>query len=129
LLLLFSCAKDKLSKTLDFQQFTIEVPANWDSYSKPGIDSKVGGIKNGKNKLEYDYGWYSYAFKNETTATHTRTSTTIDRRPALIVQPITKGQGVIGVYIQVDSQNKFSLSGKDIKNEDTVLKIFKSVKF
>jgi len=129
LLLLFSCEKDEMSKILDFQQFTIEVPADWERYSLQGTDSKVGGIKNRKDKLEYDYGWYSYDFKNETTATHTRTLTIIDGKDALIVKPIEKGNGVIGVFIQVDSQNKFSLAGRDIKNEDTAIKIFESVKF
>ncbi|MGV3587934.1 MAG: hypothetical protein ACO1OF_13085 [Adhaeribacter sp.] len=129
LLLLFSCKKDELSKTLNFQQFTITVPSNWESYSLQGIDSKAGGIKNKKDKLEYDFGWYSYAFQKETTATHTRILTTIDGKHALIVKPIKKGQGVIGVFIQVDSLNKFSLSGMDIKNEDTAIKIFESVKF
>ncbi|PVY38380.1 hypothetical protein [Pontibacter virosus] len=128
-LLLLSCEKDKLSETLDFKDFTIEAPSNWESFTSQGYDSKTGGITNGKDELTYDYGWYAYDFKNETTATHTRTSTTIDGRPALIVKPIEKGKGVIGVFIQVDSQNKFNLSGLDIKDEDTVLKIFESVKF
>lgn len=128
-LILVSCEKEELSKTLDFQQFTIEVPANWESYSLQGFDSKVGGIKNNKDTLKYDYGWYSYDFKKETTGTHFRFSTTIDGKPALIVRPIQKGKGVIGVFIQVDSQNKFSLSGQNIKDEDTVLKIFESIKF
>ncbi|PTX18327.1 hypothetical protein C8N40_106126 [Pontibacter mucosus] len=128
-LLLMSCEKDKLSKTLNFEGFTIEVPSNWESFTSQGYDSKTGGITNGKDKLTYDYGWYSYDFKNETTATHSRISITIDGKPALIVKPVEKGKGVIGLFIQVDSQNKFSLSGLDIKDEDTVLKIFESVKF
>ena len=138
LILLFSCEKngmskicekDEMSKILDFQEFTIEVPADWESYSLQGIDSKVGGIKNRKNKLGFDYGWYSDDFKNETSATHKRTLTIIDGKDALIVKPIEKGNGIIGVFIQVDSQNKFSLAGRDIKNEDTAIKIFESVKF
>ncbi len=128
-LLLLSCEREDLSKTMDFEQFTIDVPADWKSFTSQGYDSKTGGITNGKDKLTYDYGWYSYKFKNETTATHTRTTTTVDGKPALIVTPLQKGKGVIGVFIQVDSQNKFSLFGKNIEDEATVLKIFKSVKF
>ncbi|RAU83065.1 hypothetical protein [Pontibacter arcticus] len=128
-LLLLSCKKEELSKTLDFEQFTIDVPSNWESFTSQGIDSKTGGITNGKDKLDYDYGWYSYNFKNETTATHIRITTTIDGKPALIVKPIEKGKGIIGVFIQVDSQNKLSLYGRDIKNEDTLMKIFDSIKF
>ena len=128
-LLLFACKKDELSKTLDFQQFSIKVPANWESYSLQGFDSKVGGIKNRVDKLEYDYGWYSYDFKKETNDTHTRVSTIIDGKPALIIKPKNKGKGIIGLFIQVDGTTKFSFFGKDIKNEDTAIKIFESVKF
>ncbi len=128
-LLLVSCEKDKLSKTLDFEQFTMEVPSTWKSYPGQGYDSKTGKITNRKDELTYDHGWHSYDFQNETSATHTRTSISIDGKPALIVKPIEKGKGVIGVYIQVDNLNRFNLSGKNIKNEDTVLKIMESVKF
>jgi hypothetical protein len=128
-LLLLSCEKDKLSETLDFGQFTLDVPAHWKSFTSQGYDSKTGGITNGKDELTYDYGWYAYDFKNETSATHTRTSITIDGNPALLVRPIEKGKGTIGVFIQVDSQNKFNLSGQDIQDEDTVIKIFESVRF
>ena len=128
-LLLLSCTKDKLSETLDFGHFTMEVPANWKSFSSQGYDSKTGGITNGQDKLTYDYGWYAYDFKNETAATHTRTSITIDGKPALLVRPIEKSKGVIGIFVQVDSQHKFNLFGQDIQDEDTVIKIFESVRF
>lgn len=128
-LLLFSCKKEKLIKTLDFEQFTVNVPDNWKSFTKQGYDSKTGEISNGRDKLNYDYGWYSYNFKNETTATHTRMATIIDGKNALIVKPKEKGKGVIGVFIQVDDHYKLSIAGKDIKNEATVLKIFQSVRF
>lgn len=129
-LLLSSCLGDNLdTKTLDFEEFTIEVPANWESFSRQGYDSKVGGITNGKIELTYDYGWYSSNFENKTTATHIRTETTIDGKPALIVQPIKKGNGIIGVYIEVGGPIRFNLMGRDIKNEDAVRKIFESVKF
>jgi hypothetical protein len=128
-LLLLSCEKDELSKTLEFEEFTIEVPSNWQSFTSQGYDSKTGGIRNGKDELTFDYGGYSYDFKDKTTATHTRISTTIDGRPALIVEPIEKGKGVIGVFIQVDNQNKFSFYGRDIQDVGTVRKIFESVKF
>lgn len=128
-LLLLSCEKDELSKTMEFEDFTIEVPSNWQSFTSQGYDSKTGGIRNGKDELAFDYGWYSYDFTDETTATHTRISTTIDGKSALIVEPIEKGKGVIGVFIQVDNQNKFSFYGRDIKDAGTVRKIFESVKF
>jgi len=116
-------------KTLDFEQFTIDVPADWESFTSQGYDSKVGGITNGKILLTYDYGWYSNDFQNETTENHLRTVTTIDGKPALIVQPIKRGAGIIGVFIDVGGPMRFNLMGKDIKDEDKVIEIFESVRF
>ncbi len=104
-LLLLSCEKDELSKTLEFEEFTIEVPSNWQSFISQGYDSKTGGIRNGKDELTFDYGGYSYDFTNETSATHTRISTTIDGRPALIVEPIDKAKPFICVFIKVALDN------------------------
>lgn len=128
-LLLIRCKKEKLDKTLDFGQFTIDVPANWTSFTSQGYDSKTGGIRNGQDELTYDYGWYSYDFRNETTSTHTRLTTTIHGKPALVVRPLTKGKGVVGAYVQVDSQYRFSMVGHDVTDEEIVMKIFRSVKF
>lgn len=129
-LLFLGCIDDSPeSKTLDFEDFTIVVPADWESFISQGYDSKVGGITDGRIVLTYDYGWYSNDFQNETAESHLRTATTIDGRPALIVQPINKGTGVIGVYIEVGGSMRFNLMGRDIKDEEKVVRIFKSIKF
>jgi hypothetical protein len=129
-LLLFNCVNGELRfKTLDFEEFSLRGPVDWKSFSSQGYDSKVGGITNGKEELVFDYGWYSYDFKNETTATHRRIHTTIDSKTALIVLPINTGEGIVGLFINVDDKTKFNLWGRDIKNEDVVKKIFESVKF
>lgn len=125
-----SCEKDsELYKTIDLELFNIEVPEDWQNIPQQGYDSKVGIISNGKDDLTYDYGWHSYNFDNETSDTHTRTNTNIDGKEALIVQPKKKGDGIIGVYIEVDQQTKFNLYGENIQDEKTLLKIFHSVKF
>ena len=129
-LLLLSCMDETpKTKTLDFEEFSIEVPADWDSFKLQGYDSKVGGISNGKMVLTYDYGWYSNDFQNETVETHHRTVTEVDGKPAVIVQPIRRGTGVIGVYIEVGGPARFSLWGRDIKQEEAILAIFQSIRF
>src|SRR5690606_31134531 len=129
-LLLLSCMDETPKiQTLDFEEFSIEVPADWDSFKLQGYDSKVGGISNGKMVLTYDYGRYSNDFQNETVETCHRTVTTIDGKPELIVQPINKGTGIIGVYIEVSGPMRFSLMGRDIKDEEKVLRIFQSIRF
>ncbi len=115
-------------KTIELSQVRLTVPENWRKIPKQGYDSEVGEITNGQTTLQYDYGWYGYAFTKETAATHHRTSTTIDGRAALIVQPRQKGKGVVGLYVQADSLNRFTLIAKDVKNEQSILTIFRSLK-
>jgi hypothetical protein len=59
LLLTFSCTQRKY-KTIDFGQFEINVPENWNEYERKGIDSYVGGIiTNTNDSLKFDFGRYS----------------------------------------------------------------------
>lgn len=115
-------------KLLDFDFFLIEVPSNWDKFPLQGYDSKVGGMTNSTDSLIYDFGWYSDDLSNYTTDTQHRSVTTINGYNALIVQPLIKGEGLIGVTIQVDSLNRFTMTGYSA-NEPTILRIFRSIKF
>lgn len=130
LLLQTSCRDNNpvANHILDFNAFQIEAPDTWRIIPGVGYDSQVGSLTDGRDALSYDYGWYSYTLKDETSATHLRTQTTIDGRSALIVRPKKKGQGVIGLYI-TDDQNRLSLIGHDIQDETTILKLFNSVRF
>ena len=59
LLLILSCSERKY-KTIDFGNFEITVPQNWNKYERKGIDSYVGGIITEKNDtLNFDFGRYS----------------------------------------------------------------------
>ncbi|MBC7890980.1 MAG: hypothetical protein H7Y12_02090 [Sphingobacteriaceae bacterium] len=130
-LTLTSCREKETAdpKSLDFGEFQLSAPDTWRAFSRQGIDSKVGGITDGRDTLVYDYGWYSYDLRQQTAATHQRTTTTLDGRNALIVQPLQKGKGTIGVYVEVDGQNRFNLLGNNIQDEETVVRIFRSVTF
>jgi len=60
LLLLFLTDCSIESRTLDFDDFQILVPQQWEKIELIGIDSKVGGISlNGKDTVTYDLGLYS----------------------------------------------------------------------
>lgn len=119
----------ELAKTLDFRTFRLTVPETWKSIPTAGYDSQVGRLTNGQDELRFDYGWYSYDLRNETATTHTRTATTIGGYPALIVRPLKKGRGLLGLYVETSSMNRLVLTGQDIQDEQTVLKIFESVTF
>ncbi len=128
-LLLTSCQEDfQNDKIIDEGTFRMVVPASWNSFFLAGYDSQVGGITNGKDSLTYDYGWFSADFSDISSETHARLETTIDGREALVIIPHRKGKDIIGVFVQVDSINRFTMYGKS-KNEPTVLKVFSSVQF
>jgi len=115
--------------SLDFGSFQLSAPATWRAFSRQGIDSKVGGITDGRDTLGYDYGWYSYDLRQQTAATHQRTTTTLDGRAALLVRPLQPGKGLVGVYVKVDEQNRFNLLGNNLRDEETAVRIFGSVRF
>lgn len=131
ILLPTGCKQDDVLtiKLIDLGTFRVEVPDTWTNVPDQGIDSQVGRLTNGSDMLGYDYGWYSYRLQNETSATHWRTVTTIDGRPALIVRPKKTGQGAIGLFVEVDNLNRLSLTGRDIRDEATVIRLFESIKF
>ena len=131
ILLQTGCGDDVLrgNKPLDIKAFRLDAPETWKAIADQGYDSQVGRLTNGSDVLTYEYGWYSYTLRNETSATHLRTVTTIDGRSALIVRPKKTGQGLIGLYLEVDSQNRLSLTGRDIRDESTVIRMFESVRF
>lgn len=131
ILLQTGCEQNELpaTKLLDLKTFRVEVPDTWKDVPGVGYDSQVGRLTNGSDVLAYDYGGYSYRLQNETSATHWRTVTAIDGRPALIVRPKKTGQGVIGLFVEVDNLHRLSLTGRDIRDEATVIRLFESVRF
>ncbi|RIV19789.1 hypothetical protein DYU11_22950 [Fibrisoma montanum] len=118
-----------LPKTLDLGAFQVSTPEGWWAKNGVGYDSQVGELTDRATTLSFDYGWYSYRFDKETTATHERTQTTIDGRPALLVRPLQKGRGIIGVFIQKDTLNRLTIVGHNVKDETTILNILRSVRF
>lgn len=128
---LASCRQDNVTETkvLDLGEFQLTVPEDWRAFPLQGIDSQVGGLTNGRDSLVYDYGWYSYRLDQETSATHDRLTLTLDDRPALLVRPKQMGQGVVGVYVEVDALMKFGMTGQNLREEEEAVRIMKSVDF
>jgi hypothetical protein len=125
----FHHAKISGWQTLDFGVFKLKTPLGWTIINEKGIDSYVGGLTNGKDRLSFDYGFYSADIGDEDPKTHKFGEDTINGLIARIVIPITQGDGYIRMYIPVNSENKFSISGHNIHSTDTILKIFKSIVF
>lgn len=130
-ILLFSCSSpDNISwHTLDFGEFKIKVPHDWRSYSLNGIDSYVGGLTNGKDSLEFDYGWYSSEVGDEDSLKHLFAQDTINGLYATIVIPKVDKDGCVRMSMRVAKKDKFSIGGCNLENTDAILKIFKSITF
>ena len=114
----------------NFGAFAIDLPTDWKKIEFNGIDSYVGGITNGIDSLTFDYGLYSYSLTEENNESQLFTTDTINGKIAYLTKPKTAGNGTIGIYIEkAFKENHFNLIGKDIKNEELILNIFKSIKF
>ena len=121
---------DGKSHLIDFDLFCIILPNDFKYKKVDGIDSFVGEIKNGKSKFIFDYGWYSYSLTEENKESQLFATDTINGKIAYLTKPKTIGNGTIGIYIEnAFKKNRFNLIGKDIKNEELILDIFKSIKF
>lgn len=162
-ILFFLCVnscKQKESKThvLDFNQFTIETPKEWQKINARGVDSYIGGIQiDSADMLSFDFGIYSNDLEEYLKhSTDTSISWTIypplsqlgqnrnseakfelvDGKTAKIIFPITSGVGVTGIYFdslkRVNGNNiKLEIAGNNLKpaNEKLVLQALRTLKF
>jgi Cytochrome c len=130
-ILLFSCSSPNNSTwhTLDFGVFKIKAPHDWESYKLKGIDSYVGGLTNGKDSLEFDYGWYSAEVGDEDTSKHLFAQDTINGLLAFVVIPKMDKDGCVRMSMRVSEKDKFSIGGCNFSNTDTILRILKSIIF
>jgi hypothetical protein len=130
LILTISCKSNTAEwQTLDFGTFKLKTPQGWKEFEQEGIDSYVGGLTNGKDSLYFDYGWYSPDIGNEDPKKHLFGQDTINGLVARIAIPIKAGDGYVRMFMPVNRQDKFSISGYNIYETDTILKIYKSIVF
>lgn len=114
-----SCERDPGigTKTLDFVQFTIEVPATWNPVAKTGYDSFVGGIRIDQDtELHFDLGKYPSALDVDP-GSHEIVWTTIDGKKAKLVKSRVAGEGLTGVYFDsLDTRRlvKFQMNAQNV---------------
>ena len=124
------CGTDTGIRKLDLGPFQLEIPNDWYTYKIQGIDSYVGGLTNGEDTLIFDYGWYSPSFSHYDPYLYYYSQDTIDGKAAMIIRPVKSGEGTIGMYIEkAKKNNRLSIAGSNIKNENVILEIFKSIQF
>ncbi|QJB42058.1 hypothetical protein HF324_31125 [Chitinophaga oryzae] len=128
--LLFACktAGNQDWKSADFGPFKLKAPPEWKKMKLQGFDSYVGGLTNGIDTLTFDYGWYSPEVDLDSAGIYRED--TINGLVALI--GITEGMTTRSAELEIflkDEKNRFFISGKDLQDLPTVLKIFKSIYF
>lgn len=117
-------------RELDLGSFKVKAPENWNTFKEEGVDALVGGITDGTDTLYFYYGWYISGPKNETVSSHVYAQDTINGHLAVLVVPKKDSIGGMEVFIpNVTDKDQFALGGYNIKDDETVLKIFKSVRF
>jgi len=130
-LLFFSdCQGDpKKTKVLRFRQFEITVPGNWHRYTWELADAEMNGITN-----EIDSIWYEYNAMTKTpfflfkTEGQLYAADTVNGLPAYISIPDSGKVGFTRLLIpNIIEGYEFRMSGYDIKDTKSALKIFKSV--
>jgi hypothetical protein len=110
--------------------FTIETPQTYRYIRRKGYDSYIGEITNLTDTLYFDYGMYSYNFGDETPLEHTFTREEINGRKATLVRPKRQGRGLTGIYFKnIVKGNHLVVSGYDLKDEETAISMFKTIKF
>ena len=57
-----------ISKTLDFNVFTLKTPEEWARFDQQGIDTFIGGLTNNVDTLYFDYGKLSFLSLDDITA-------------------------------------------------------------
>lgn len=131
ILLTVSCkTKTNGWQTLDFSAFKMQTPHGWQIVKEKSIDSYYGGLTNGKDSLWFDYGMYGVDLSGEDTIAHKYAKDTINGLYSQVTIPKEDGKGYISVHIpKVSGENQFTIWGKDIKETDTILKMYKSLVF
>lgn len=135
-LILLSCEKvtNIQTKSLDLEEFIIDIPITWTYCQQQGYDSFIGQFKiTEKEVVNFDFGWYSNTLKVDN-STHNFIIDYIDGKKATIVRPKDFQRGTTGVYfdsLETTKTVKFQLSGIDLSksNQQLLIKSIESLKF
>lgn len=128
-ILTVSC-KTKTSnwQTLDFGDFKLKAPTDWQKFKEQGIDAYVGGLTNGKDSLWFYFGSFISGFQGDN-ENYLFAQDTINGKIAALKIPKKDSVGSIEMFINnADGDTKFVLAGSG-ENKDLILAIFKSVVF
>lgn len=116
-------------KRLDYGEFTLQAPPGWKKFTEQGVDSYVGGLTDGKDSLEFDYGWYSAELSpRDVDSTHLYASDSIDGYEAVLAIP--KRDSTAPVELSMDLPDHIRLSfGGFVHDPRAAIAIFQSLRF
>lgn len=142
ILLLFSCSDDDdgysgpLNNIIESTNFTVNAPDGWKHIQGVGSDTQVGQIIGNKDTIQYDQGYMNFGSltnvkENDQTISFQKLS--IDGIPAIIKKDKLDGKPynvVVAAFIDAgDKSHLNQLFAYDPKDEELIIRIFKSHKF
>lgn len=130
------CKKDnEITKTIDFDKFTLDTPSDWKRFYPQGTDGFFGGLTNRKDTLYFDYGIFSYTSVDsikQTSETLSFEALVINSYDAKIVKEKRAGEDQIRFSMYVDKKdnvNRNRIYGYGIKDEGLIRRMFLTHKF
>ena len=111
--------------------FNIELPAGWKHVKQQGIDSSVGFFTDETDSLYYDFGWYTHGFERHygDNTDYIIEKIVIHEKPGQWLYPHKSGEGIVGVFLQADSLNTLTISGRSKNANNYYWNIFRTITF
>lgn len=123
-------SRGKHAQVLDFGAFTVKTPGGWSIVKRQGVDSYVGGLANGTDSLWFDYGLYDVHLTTDSGYWYRLTEDTVNSLRAVFSVPEAWQRGDLSIKIpSVRNGNCFTMSGLKVRDQATVLQIYKSLMF
>ena len=111
--------------------FNIELPAGWKHVKLQGIDSRIGFFTNETDSLYYDFGRFTRGFEffYGNNPAYTIKKIVIHKKPGQWLYPRKNEEGITGVFLQADSVNTLTITGKSKNINSYYWNIFRTITF
>lgn len=115
--------------TINLGKFQIQTPKEYKFYRLNGVDSYVGGITNGIDTLQFDYGLYSNTLGKYAREKFEVSTEIINEKRFKVVKAHSE-IGFVGAYTQdLKNGNRLSISCENCKSLDAKIKMIRTIAF
>ena len=126
----YSASKIDGWHTIELNQFKIETPNDYKFFRIKGFDSYVGGITNGKDSIEFDFGMYSNSLESYYTDLEFAVKDEIIDGKDFRIIIIEKQLNIAACYTDdLEDDNKLMMICYPCDDLQQKLKVFRTIKF